>query len=130
MAACSCAHYVHVLLYYCLFDLNTEIKEVVVVICFSLCKLRGCKLRGGVNLQEMFKLKTRKTNGCKTRPGCICNQIFLMKLTNILCVAGPPSLFIKTDMFPPLKGHYQGVRTFIQRSTQSNTVMHKQYVII
>jgi len=53
-----------------------------------------------------------------------------MKLTNILCVAGPPSLFIKTDMFPPLKGHYQGVRTFIQRSTQSNTVMHKQYVII
>jgi len=76
MAACSYAHYVHVLHYYCLFGLNTEIKEVVVVICFSLCKLRQCKLRGGVNLQEMFKPKTRKTNGCKTRPGCICNQIF------------------------------------------------------
>ena len=75
MTACSYAHYVHVLHYHCLFDINTEIKKVVVVVvvCFSLCKLRGCKLRVGVNLQEMFKPKTRKTNGCKTRPGCIFN---------------------------------------------------------
>jgi len=71
------AHYVHVLHYYCLIDINTEIKVTVVVaevICFSLCKLGGCKLRGGVNLQEIFKPKMHKTNWCKTRPGCICNQ--------------------------------------------------------
>ena len=47
MTAWSYAHYVHVLHYYCLFHINTEIKEVVAVICFSICKLWGCKLKGG-----------------------------------------------------------------------------------
>jgi len=123
MTACSYAHYVHVVhyyYYYWLFDISTEIKEVTVV-CSSLCKLTGCKLRGGVNLQEMFKSKTHKTNGCKTRPGCIYNHILYIKPTDRLYIAGPPSLFIKTDMFLFLKGHYQGVRTFRQTSIHSLT---------
>ena len=112
-------HMLHRYLYYCPTTINTEIKGVIFN--FSLCKLRECKLRSGVNLQEMFKSKTHKTNGCKTRPGCIYNHILYIKPTDRLYIAGPPSLFIKTDMFPLLKGHYQGVRTFRQTSIHSLT---------
>jgi hypothetical protein len=43
------------LYYYCLTDINTEIKEVIFN--FSLCKMRECKLRSGANWQEVFKPK-------------------------------------------------------------------------
>jgi hypothetical protein len=50
-------HPVHMLqrylYYYCLTDINTEIKEVIFN--FSLCKVRQCTSRIGVNWQEMFK---------------------------------------------------------------------------
>jgi hypothetical protein len=64
MTACSYAHYVRVLHYYCLFDINIEIKEAAAV-CFSLCKLTGCKLRVGVNLQEMLNQKCIEQTGVK-----------------------------------------------------------------
>jgi hypothetical protein len=44
-----------------------------------------------------------------------------MKPTNRLYIAGLPSLSIKTDMFPPSKGHYQGVIIFIQTSIHSHS---------
>jgi len=49
-------HTLHSFLYfYCLTDINTEIK--VVIFNFSLCNMRQCTLRSGVNWQEMFKPK-------------------------------------------------------------------------
>ena len=87
--------------YYCLTDINTEIKEVIFN--FSLCKVRECRLRSGVNWQEMFKPKRHKT-----RPGCMyVNNFYQLSQQNRLC-----SLFIKTDMF-------LAVKTFIMRSIQS-----------
>jgi len=45
--------------YYCLIDIKTEVKEVIFN--FSPCKVSECKLRSGVNWQEVLKPKRHKT---------------------------------------------------------------------
>jgi len=106
-------HMLHRYLYYCPTTINTEIKGVIFN--FSLCKLRECKLRSGVNLQEMFKPKRHKT-----RPGYIYiyNQLLSIEPTNRLSSMSPVVPLLKL-MFHPLKGHYQAVKTFINRSIHS-----------
>jgi len=51
-------YYVLVVYYHCPTDINTEIKRVIFY--FSICKLKECKLRRGVNWQAVFKPKTHK----------------------------------------------------------------------
>ena len=78
MTVCSYVLYVLVVYYHCPTDTNTEIKEVIFN--FSICKLRVCKMRYGVNWQEVFKNKKNvyiykiKKKWFKTRPGCICDK--------------------------------------------------------
>jgi hypothetical protein len=68
--------------YYCLTAINTGIKEVLFN--FSSCKVRECKLRSGVNWQEMFKSKRHKT-----RPGYIYVINFYQLNQQTGCVACP-----------------------------------------
>ena len=86
-------HMLHRYLYYysysyCLIDIKTEVKEVIFN--FSPCKVSECKLRSGVNWQEMFKLKRHKT-----RPGYICNKLLSIQPTNRMCSVSPVVCLLK-----------------------------------
>ena len=78
--------------YYCLTDINREIKEVIFN--FSLCKVRECKLRHDVNWQEVFKPKTQKKTGSKQglEVYTLCDQILQIKSTSTLYVVLSPAV--------------------------------------